>query len=59
MQVDAQGACWLDADEHHMGLALRTGGALNRGEWKDERQTLRLGHDASLEQAGGNTLSHR
>jgi hypothetical protein len=26
MQVDAW-ACWLDAGEHHLGLALRTGGA--------------------------------
>jgi hypothetical protein len=52
MQVDAPGACWLDADEHHMGLALRTGGALDCSEWNDGRQALRLGHDASLEQAG-------
>jgi hypothetical protein len=28
MQVDAPGPCWLDADEHHLGLALRTGGAV-------------------------------
>jgi hypothetical protein len=52
MQVDAPGACWLDADEHHRGLALRTGGALNCSEWDDGRQALRSGHDASLEQAG-------
>jgi len=52
MQVDAPGACWLDADEHHLGLALRTGGTLNCREWNDGRQALRLGHDASLEQAG-------
>ena len=52
MQVDAPGACWLDADEHHRGLALRTGGALNCSEWNDGREALRLGHDASLEQAG-------
>ena len=52
MQVDAPGACWLDANEHHLGLALRTGGALNCSEWNDGRQALRLGHDASLEQAG-------
>src|SRR5436190_3416622 len=52
MQVDASGACWLDADEHHRGLALRTGGALNCSEWNDGREALRLGHDASLEQAG-------
>jgi hypothetical protein len=49
MQVDAPGARWLDADEHHLGLALRTGGALNCNEWNDGRQALRLGHDASLE----------
>ena len=52
LQVDAPGACWLDADEHHRGLALRTGGALNCSEWNDGQQALRLGHDASLEQAG-------
>jgi hypothetical protein len=52
MQVDGPGACWLDADEHHMGLALWTGGALNCNEWNDGRQALRLGHDASLEEAG-------
>jgi hypothetical protein len=38
--------------EHHMGLALRTGEALNCSEWNDGRQALRLGHHASLEQAG-------
>ena len=48
MQVDAR-ACWLDTDEHHRGLALRTSGALNCNEWNDGRQALRLGHDASLE----------
>jgi len=52
MQVDGPGACRLDADEHHLGLALRTGEAPNCGEWNDGRQGLRLGHDASLEQAG-------
>ena len=52
LQVDAPGAYWLDANEHHLGLALRTGGALNCSEWNDGRQALRLGHDASLEQAG-------
>ena len=56
MQVDAPGACWLDANEHHLGLAFRTGGALNCSESNDGRQALRLGHDASLEQAGA-TLS--
>ena len=49
MQVDDTGAYRLDADEHHLGLALRTGGALNCNEWNDGRQALRLGHDASLE----------
>jgi hypothetical protein len=29
MQVDTSGASWLDADEHHLSLALRTGGASN------------------------------
>jgi hypothetical protein len=52
LQVDAPGACWLDANEHHLGLALRTGGALNCSDWNDGREALRLGHDASLEQAG-------
>src|SRR5437016_12414523 len=50
LQVDAPGACWLDANEHRLGLALRTGGALNCSEWNDRREALRLGHDASLEQ---------
>jgi hypothetical protein len=51
MQVDTHGACRLDGDEHHLGLALRTGGAApNCSEWNDRRQVLRLGHDdASLE----------
>jgi hypothetical protein len=49
VQVDAPGACWLDADEHHRSLALRAGGAPNCSEWDDGRQGLRLGHDASLE----------
>jgi hypothetical protein len=48
MQVDAR-ACWLDTGEHHRGLALRTSRALNCNEWNDGR---RVGHDASLEQAG-------
>src|SRR4051812_22443201 len=52
LQVDAPGACWLDANEHHLGLAIGTGGALNCSEWNDGREALRLGHDASLEQAG-------
>src|SRR5207253_9418470 len=52
LKVDAPGACWLDANEHHLCLALRTGGALNCSEWNDGREALRLGHDAPLEQAG-------
>jgi hypothetical protein len=48
MPVDAR-AGWLDADEHHRGLAVRTSGALNCNEWNDGREALRLGHDASLE----------
>ena len=52
LQVDAPGVCWLDANEHHLGLALRTGGAPNCSEWNDGREVWRLGHDASLEQAG-------
>ena len=35
MQLDAPGVCWLDADEHHLGLGLRAGGALNCSEWND------------------------
>ena len=46
MQVDAW-ACRLDAGEHHLGLALRTGGASKCERWNGERQALRLGHDAS------------
>ena len=49
MQVDAPGPCWLYANKHHLGLALRAGGALNCSERNDGRQALRLGHDASLE----------
>ena len=51
MQVDAC-ACWLDTGKHHHGVALRTSRALNCHEWNDGRQGLRLGHDASLKQAG-------
>jgi hypothetical protein len=57
MQVVAR-ARQLDTDEHHRGLAHRTGGAAtNWSEWKDGRQALRLGHDASLEIGGSATLS--
>jgi hypothetical protein len=51
MQVDAC-ACWLDTGKHHRGVALRTSRALNCHEWNDGRQGVRLGHDASLKQAG-------
>ena len=51
MQVDAC-ACWFDTGKHHRGVALRTSRALNCHEWNDGRQGLRLGHDASLKQAG-------
>src|ERR1700737_4574677 len=37
MQVDTTGACWLDADEHHLGLAPRTGGALKCNRWNGGR----------------------
>jgi hypothetical protein len=47
VQVDAQ-ARRRDAGEQHLGLAHRTGGALNFNE-RDGRKELRLGHDASLE----------
>jgi hypothetical protein len=56
MQVDAR-ACWLDTDEHHRGLALRTSGALNCNGWNDGRQALRLGHDASPRIGESATLS--
>jgi hypothetical protein len=49
MQVDVPGASWLDADEHHRGLTLRTSGALNCSEWNDGRDG---GMRASLELAG-------
>src|SRR5262245_54077164 len=45
MQVEDPGACWLDADKHHRGRALRTSGALNCSEWNDGRDALRLGHE--------------
>jgi hypothetical protein len=51
MQVDAC-ACWFDTSKHHRGVAPRTSRALNCHEWNDGRQRLRLGHDASLKQAG-------
>jgi hypothetical protein len=50
-------AFWLDADEHHPGLALRTGGALKSIQWNGGRLALRLGHDASPQLGGSTTLS--
>src|SRR5260370_22387258 len=41
MQVDAPGACWLDAAEHHLGLALRTAGAPNSNSFKYGPPTFR------------------
>src|SRR6516164_1568332 len=39
---------WLDADEHHPGFALRTGGSLKcKRRWNGGRRALRLGHNAS------------
>jgi len=52
MQIDAW-ACWLDAGEHHLGLALRTGGAPKCYRRNGGRRALRLGHmTLPLEQAG-------
>jgi hypothetical protein len=60
MQVDAHGACWLDGDEHHLGLALRTGGAPNCSERNDGRQHLRLGMMMlPSNRRERNTLCHR
>jgi hypothetical protein len=56
MQVDAW-ACWLDTGEHHVGLALRTGGAPKCDRWNGGRQALRLGHDVSPRIVGSATLS--
>ena len=59
MHVDAR-AYWLDADEHHRGLAPRTGRALKWSRWNGGRQALRLGHSASLpDRREHNTLGHR
>src|SRR5260370_33180882 len=57
-QVDAR-ACRLDTGEHHRGLALRTSGAPNCGEWNGGRKALRLGHDAFPRIGGSATLSAR
>ena len=53
-------ACRLDADEHHLGLAPRTGGALEWSQWNGGRQALGLDHGASLmNRREHNTLSLR
>src|SRR5207245_482754 len=57
MQVDVQGACRLDADEHHLGLAPRTGWAPNCSERKDGRYALRLGHEGFPRTGGSATLA--
>ena len=57
MQVDDTGAYRLDADEHHLGLAPRTGGALKCNRWNGGRQALRYRHDASPRIGGSATLS--
>jgi hypothetical protein len=39
MQVDAPGACWLDADEHHLGLAFgRAGRSIAANGMTDDRR---------------------
>jgi hypothetical protein len=52
MQVDARSRR-LNADQHHLGFALRTGGALKRSRWNGGRQALGLGHGASLHKKAG------
>ena len=60
MQVDALGTCWLDADEHHLGLAPRTGGALKWSRKNGGRQVLRLGHGCfPTNRREHKTLGHR
>jgi hypothetical protein len=54
MQVHARSRR-LNADQHHLGFALRTGGALKRSRWNGGRQALGLGHGASLHKKGGST----
>jgi hypothetical protein len=60
MQVDARSRR-LNADQHHLGFALRTGGALKRSRWNGGRQALGLGHGASLHKKAGaqHSLGHR
>ena len=56
LQVGAR-ACWLDTDEHHLGLAPWTGWALKRSRWNGGRKALGLGHGASLTKRWEQTLS--
>ena len=56
MQVDPR-ARWLDADEHHLGLAPGTGRALKWSRWNRGGRSSRLGHGASLQTGGSTTLS--
>ena len=59
IQVDARSRR-LNADQHHLGFALRTGGALKRSRRNGGRQGLGLGHGASLhKRREHNTLGHR
>jgi hypothetical protein len=52
MQVHARSRR-LNAEQHHPGFALRTGGALKRSRWNVGRQALGLGHGASLHKKAG------
>jgi hypothetical protein len=56
MQVDAW-VCWLDANEHHLGLALRADGPLKCNRWNGGRLALRWAHDAFPRIGGSVTLS--
>lgn len=59
MQVDARSRR-LNADQHHLGFALRAGGALKRSRWNGARRALGFGHGASLtKRRERNTLSRR
>ena len=51
-QVDARSRR-LDADQHHLGFTLRTGGTLKRSRWNGGRKALGLGHRASLRKKAG------
>ena len=60
MQVEVPGGVWLDADEHHRGVALRTGGALKWSRKNGGRQVLRLGHGCfPTNRREHKTLGHR